>query len=93
MSRPLAIVLAILVCSRRLRQRPECTRNNDRRQGTATAQFGAGVDVIRAIKVSFPIGLRGDVRDWHSVIPTSGTTVQGGGQHNVVISGGVVLYF
>jgi hypothetical protein len=69
-------------------------RNNSRYQSTGAAQFGAGVDVRTPIKLLFPISLRGEVRDYYSVSnPTFGTAVQGGGQHNVVASGGMVLSF
>ena len=69
-------------------------RNNSRYQSTGAAQFGVGVDVRTPIKVLFPISLRGEVRDYYSVSnPTFGTAVQGGGQHNVVASGGFVLSF
>jgi hypothetical protein len=69
-------------------------RNSSRYQSTGAAQFGAGVDVRTPIKLVFPISLRGEVRDYYSVSsPTFGTAVQGGGQHNVVASGGFVLSF
>ena len=69
-------------------------RNGSRYQSTGAAQFGAGVDVRTPIKLLFPISLRGEVRDYYSVTnPTFGAAVQGGGQHNVVISGGAVLHF
>ena len=70
-------------------------RNGSRYQSTGAVQFGAGVDVRTPFKVLFlPISLRGEVRDYYSVSnPTFGTAVQGGGQHNVVASGGMVLFF
>jgi len=70
-------------------------RNGSRYQSTGAVQFGAGVDVRTPFKVLFlPISLRGEVRDYYSVSnPTFGTAVQGGGQHNVVASGGLVLSF
>ena len=70
-------------------------RNGSRYQSTGAVQFGAGVDVRTPFKVLFlPISLRGEVRDYYSVSnPTFGTAVQGGGQHNVVASGGFVLSF
>ena len=68
--------------------------NGSRYQSTGAVQFGAGVDVRTPFKVLFPISLRGEVRDYYSVSnPTFGTRVQGGGQHNVVASGGFVLSF
>ncbi len=70
------------------------TRNPSRYQSTGAAQFGGGVDIRTPVKVLFPISLRGEVRDYYSVSnPSFGTPVQGGGQHNVVVSGGMVLHF
>ena len=69
-------------------------RNASRYQSTGAAQFGAGGDVRTPIKILFPISLSGEVRDYYSVSnPTFSTAVQGGGQHNVVVSGGMVLSF
>ena len=69
-------------------------RNGSRYQSTGAVQFGAGVDARTPFKVLIPISLRGEVRDYYSVSnPTFGTLVQGGGQHNVVASGGFVLSF
>jgi hypothetical protein len=69
-------------------------RNSSRFQSTGAVQFGGGVDVRTPIKLLLPISLRGEVRDYYSVSnPTFGTSVQGGGQHNVVASGGMVLFF
>ena len=69
-------------------------RNPSRYHSTGAAQFGAGVDVRTPIKVWFPISLRGEVRDYYAVnSPDFGTSVQGGGQNNVVVSGGMVLHF
>jgi hypothetical protein len=69
-------------------------RNPSRYHSSGAAQFGAGVDVRTPIKVWFPISLRGEVRDYYAVnSPDFGTSVQGGGQHNVVVSGGMVLHF
>jgi hypothetical protein len=70
------------------------TRNTSRYQSTGAAQFGAGVDVRTPVKVLFPISLRGEFRDYYAVSdPNFGTSLQGGGQHNVVVSGGIVLHF
>jgi hypothetical protein len=69
-------------------------RNPSRYHSTGAAQFGAGVDVRMPIKVWFPISLRGEVRDYYAVnSPGFGTSVQGGGQNNVVVSGGMVPHF
>lgn len=70
------------------------SRNSSRYQSTGAAQFGAGLDVRTPIRVWFPISLRGEVRDYYAVTnPGFGTAVQGGGQHNIVVSGGMVLHF
>ena len=70
------------------------SKNPTRYQSTAALQFGVGVDIRTPIKVLFPISLRGEVRDFYSLSnPSFGTSLQGGGQHNVVVSGGMVLHF
>ena len=69
-------------------------RNTSRYHSTGAAQFGAGVDVRTPIKLLFPISLRGEVRDYYAVTnPNFGASVQGAGQHNIVVSGGMVLSF
>ena len=69
-------------------------RNSSRYESTGAAQFGAGVDVRTPIRVWFPISLRGEVRDYYAVTnPDFGAPVRGAGQHNVVVSSGMVLHF
>ncbi len=51
--------------------------------------FGAGVDV----KFWRFVGLRAEVRDFYAGSPAYNTRVIGGGQHNVVAGGGLVLRF
>jgi hypothetical protein len=59
-----------------------------------TAQFGGGVDVRTRLKLLFPIGLRGEVRDFYTLgTPSFGVPVQRSEQHNVVVSGGLVVHF
>jgi hypothetical protein len=57
------------------------------------AQFGGGVDLHSPIKVSFPIGLRVEIRDIYSGKPNYNLPTGGGFQHNLLFSGGLVLSF
>jgi hypothetical protein len=60
----------------------------------ATAQLGGGIDVRTRLKLAFPIGLRGAIRDYYALeTPRVGVPVQRTGQHNVVVSGGLVVHF
>jgi hypothetical protein len=60
----------------------------------ATVQFGGGIDIRTRLKLRFPIGLRGEVRDYYTLNkPSLGVPVQRTGQHNVVVSGGLVVNF
>ena len=57
-------------------------------------QWGGGVDVNTPIKIKFPVGLRAEIRDFY----TFGTAnfispVQSANQHNLAVSGGIVLKF
>jgi hypothetical protein len=57
-------------------------------------QFGAGIDVRTRLKLLFPIGLRGEFRDFYTLEnPSFGVPVQRSEQHNLVISGGLVVHF
>ena len=70
------------------------TANNNRYTSTGTAQFGGGVDFRTGLKILLPIQLRGEVRDYFTVTnPNFGISVDGSGQHNIVIAGGIVLSF
>ena len=61
---------------------------------TGVAQFGAGVDVRTPLRFLVPIGLRGEVRDFYSFrSPNYNVSLQNDGQHNFVLSGGLVLRF
>jgi hypothetical protein len=68
--------------------------NKEIHRNVATAQFGGGIDVRTRLKLLFPIGLRGEVRDFYTLeTPGFGVPVQRSEQHNVVVSGGLVVHF
>ncbi len=68
--------------------------NTQIHRSVATAQFGGGIDVRTRFKLLFPIGFRGKVRDFYTLgTPSFGVLVQRSEQHNVVVSGGLVLHF
>ena len=55
--------------------------------------FGGGIDVGTRVKLVFPIGLRGEFRDFYTLgNPSFGVPVQRSEQHNLVVSGGLVLH-
>jgi len=55
----------------------------------ATAQFGEGIDIRTQLKLLFPIGFRGEVRDYLDVGDTQLSVFPfNARQHNVVPSGG-----
>jgi hypothetical protein len=41
----------------------------------------------------FPIGLRAKVRDFYTAKPDYNVNTGGGFQHNIALSGGIVLHF
>ena len=60
----------------------------------ATAQFGGGIDVRTQLKLLFPIGFRGEFRDFSTLgSPSFGVPVQRSEQHNLVVSGDWVSTF
>jgi hypothetical protein len=61
--------------------------------GRGAVQFGGGVDFRTPIKVLFPLGFRAEVRDFYSGTPDFRATASGGMQHNLVLSGGLVVRF
>jgi len=68
--------------------------NKEIHRNVATAQFGGGIDVRTRLKLLFPIGVRGDVRDFYTLeTPSFGVPVQRSEQHTVVVSGGLVVHF
>ena len=56
-------------------------------------QFGGGVDFKTPFRIPFPLVLRGEIRDFYSGQPRLNIVRTGNGQHNVIISGGIVLRF
>jgi hypothetical protein len=68
--------------------------NAEIHRSVATAQFGGGIDVRTRLKLLFPIGFRGEVRDFYTLnTPSFGVPVQRTQQHNVVVSGGLVVHY
>ena len=67
--------------------------NAEIHQRVATVQFGGGIDVRTRLKLLFPIGFRGEVRDFYRLnTPSFGVPVQRTEQHNVVVSAGLVVH-
>lgn len=58
-------------------------------------QYGGGVDFKTPFKVPlpFPLAFRGEVRDFYTGQPRLNVVRLNNGQHNVVVSGGIVLRF
>jgi len=56
-------------------------------------QYGGGVDFKTPFKIPVPLVLRGEIRDFYSGQPRLNIARPGKGQHNVIISGGIVLRF
>ena len=69
------------------------THSTSRGTSGGAAQFGGGVDLRTPIKVVFPIGFRLELRDLYTSKPTYNVNTGGSFQHNVVLSGGLVLRF
>jgi hypothetical protein len=68
--------------------------NTEIHRNVATAQFGGGIDVRTRVKLLFPIGFRGEFRDFYtSGNPSFGVPVLRSEQHNLVVSGGLVIHF
>jgi hypothetical protein len=68
--------------------------NTEIHRNVATAQFGGGIDVRTRLKLLFPIGFRGEFRDFYRLgNPSFGVPVQRSKQHNLVVSGGLVVHF
>ena len=63
-------------------------------RNVGTAQIGGGMDVRTRLKLLFPIGLRGEVRDYYTLKrPGFGVPIQRREQHNVVVSAVLVVHF
>jgi hypothetical protein len=69
------------------------THNTTRGTSGAAVQFGGGVDFRAPIQVLFPISLRAEARDLYTAKPSYNVSTGGGFQHNVTLSGGIVLNF
>jgi len=69
------------------------THNTTRGTNGGAIQFGGGVDVRTPIKLLFPIGLRAEERDLYTTKPDYNVNTGGGFQHNIALSGGIVLHF
>jgi len=60
----------------------------------ATAQFGGGIDAHTPLTLLFPIGFKGEFRDFYTLgNPSFGVPVQRSEQHNLAVSGGLVVHF
>ena len=73
--------------------RMDGTHNTTRGTNGGAIQFGGGVDVRTPIKLLFPVALRAEVRDLYTAKPDYNISTGGGFQHNVALSGGIVLHF
>lgn len=61
---------------------------------TGTFVFGAGIDTSALLHVwRIPIGFRGEVRDFYSGLPNYNQPVSASRQHNVAITGGLLIRF
>jgi hypothetical protein len=68
--------------------------NTEIHRNVATAQFGGGIDLHTQLKLLFPIGFRGDFRDFYTLgNPSFGVPVRRAEQHDLVVSGGLVVHF
>jgi len=56
-------------------------------------QYGGGVDFKTPLHIPFPLVFRGEIRDFYSGQPRLNLVRSGNGQHNVLVSGGIVLRF
>ena len=67
--------------------------NTEFHRNVATAQFSEGIDVRTQLKLRFPIGFRGEFRDFcTSGKPSLCVPVQHSDQHNIVVSGELVVH-
>jgi len=68
--------------------------NTEIHRNLAIAQFDGAIDVHTQLKLLFPIGLRGEFRDFYTLgNPSFGVPVQRPEQHNLVVSGGLDVRF
>lgn len=70
------------------------TRNPEVFRNTATVQFGGGVDFRTPLHILFPISLRAEIRDFHTLdSPAFGVADGHSTQDNIITSGGFVVHF
>lgn len=74
-------------------KRLDGAHNTSRGTSGGAVQFGGGIDIRTRIKVLFPIGFRLEARDFYTQKPNYNVDTGGGFQHNVALSGGLVLHF
>ena len=65
--------------------------NTEIHRTVATAQFSRGIDVRTQLKLLFPMGFRAEFPDLYRN-PSFGVPVQRAEQHNLVVSGGLVVH-
>ena len=68
--------------------------NTEVHRNVPKAQFGGGIDVRTRLKLLFPIGFRGESRDFYTLgNPSVGVPVHRSEPHHLVVSGGLVVHF
>lgn len=74
--------------------RVDQTENTGARgKNTGALQFGGGVDIKSPFPVLVPFSFRGEVRDFYSSTPLLNVDLESDRQHNVIVSGGIVIHF
>jgi hypothetical protein len=74
--------------------RVDQTENTGARgRNTGALQFGGGVDIKSPFRVLVPFSFRGEVRDFYSSTPLLNVDLESDRQHNVIVSGGIVIHF
>jgi hypothetical protein len=74
--------------------RVDQTENTGARgKNTGALQFGGGVDIKSPFRVLLPFSFRGEVRDFYSSTPLLNVDLESDRQHNVIVSGGIVIHF
>lgn len=67
-------------------------KNTNRLTNTAALQFGGGLDVRTPYRVLVPLNFRFEARDFYSFeAQTINAALKNGGQHGVILSGGLLL--
>jgi hypothetical protein len=64
-----------------------------RGKNTGALQFGGGVDIKSPFRVLVPFSFRGEVRDFYSSTPLLNIDLESDRQHNVIVSGGIIIHF